>query len=59
MARIVILVLTLAVTAYVAIYTVAHAIEDGFTIFVVLALLVIALFGVGVTGALLSGSRDE
>jgi hypothetical protein len=59
MARTIILVLTLALTAYVAYSTVALAIEDGFTVFVALALLIIALFGVGVTGALISGSRDD
>ena len=59
MARSIILVLTLALAGYLAYWTVLHALKDGVTFFVILSLLVLALLGVGVVGALLSGQRDE
>lgn len=59
MARTVILVLTLALAGYLAYATVAYALRDGVTFFVILSLLVLALLGVGVGGALVSGQKDE
>ena len=59
MARTVILVFTLLLAGYLAYATVAYALQDGITFFVILSLLVLALLCVGVVGALVSGQRDE
>jgi hypothetical protein len=53
-----VLVLALALIAFVAYLTVRVMVEDGFDILVAISLLVLAILGFGVLGALGSSSDD-
>ena len=59
MARNVTLAGALALTALLAFLTVSVAIEDGIDLLVVVSLLVLALIGVGILGALAAPGDDE
>jgi hypothetical protein len=58
MARTVVLVGSLAIICLLAFLTISVAVEDGIDVLVVLSVIILALLGFGVLGALTSPPRD-
>ena len=59
MARIFVLAASLAIICLLAFLTISVAVRDGIDVLVVVSVIILALLGVGVLGALTSPPSDE